>query len=43
MIDKQYNGNVRINAFGGRYFEAAPDWDNAGLILHYDFKGQGLR
>jgi iron complex outermembrane receptor protein len=30
---------VRINAFGGRYFEPAPDRDvYAGLTLRYDFK-----
>ncbi|MEW8692761.1 MAG: TonB-dependent receptor [Candidatus Thiodiazotropha endolucinida] len=40
MFDKQYNGNVRINAFGGRYFEPAPDRDvYAGLTLRYDFEG----
>ncbi|MEW8505896.1 MAG: TonB-dependent receptor [Candidatus Thiodiazotropha sp.] len=39
MFDKQYNGNVRINAFGGRYFEPAPDRDfYAGLTLRYDFE-----
>jgi iron complex outermembrane receptor protein len=40
LFDKQYNGNVRINAFGGRYFEPAPDRDvYAGLTLRYDFEG----
>ncbi|MES9972115.1 MAG: TonB-dependent receptor [Candidatus Thiodiazotropha sp.] len=40
MFDKEYNGNVRINAFGGRYFEPAPDRDiYAGLTLRYDFEG----
>ncbi|MCG7872817.1 MAG: TonB-dependent receptor [Candidatus Thiodiazotropha lotti] len=40
LFDKQYNGNVRINAFGGRYFEPAPDRDiYAGLTLRYDFGG----
>jgi iron complex outermembrane receptor protein len=39
LFDKQYNGNVRINAFGGRYFEPAPDRDiYAGLTLRYDFR-----
>ncbi|MES9943267.1 MAG: TonB-dependent receptor [Candidatus Thiodiazotropha sp. 6PLUC2] len=38
LFDEQYNGNVRINAFGGRYFEPAPDRDiYAGLTLRYDF------
>jgi hypothetical protein len=27
LFDNQYSGNVRINAFGGRYFEPAPDRD----------------
>ncbi|MEW8499541.1 MAG: TonB-dependent receptor, partial [Candidatus Thiodiazotropha taylori] len=40
LFDKQYNGNVRINAFGGRYFEPAPDRNiYAGLTLRYDFGG----
>jgi iron complex outermembrane receptor protein len=40
LFDKQYNGNVRINAFGGRYFEPAPDRDvYAGMTLRYDFSG----
>lgn len=25
LLDERYNDNVRINAFGGRHFEAAPD------------------
>ncbi|MGB0515106.1 MAG: hypothetical protein ACPGJE_09735, partial [Wenzhouxiangellaceae bacterium] len=25
LLDQRYNDNVRINAFGGRYFEPAPD------------------
>ncbi len=38
LFDKRYNGNVRINAFGGRYFEPAPDRDiYAGFTLRYDF------
>ena len=24
LLDTQYNGNIRINAFGGRYYEPAP-------------------
>jgi iron complex outermembrane receptor protein len=40
LFDKLYNGNVRINAFGGRYFEPAPDRNiYAGLTLRYDFGG----
>ncbi|MGF1645128.1 MAG: TonB-dependent receptor family protein [Thiotrichales bacterium] len=38
VFDEQYNGNVRINAFGARYFEPAPDRDlYAGLTIRYDF------
>jgi iron complex outermembrane receptor protein len=25
LLDERYNSNIRINAFGGRYFEPAPD------------------
>jgi iron complex outermembrane receptor protein len=25
LFDEAYNGNVRVNAFGARYFEPAPD------------------
>ena len=25
LFDEDYNGNIRINAFGGRYFEPAPE------------------
>ena len=25
LFDEEYNDNIRINAFGGRYFEPAPD------------------
>ena len=25
LFDESYNANMRINAFGGRYFEPAPD------------------
>ena len=25
LLDEQYNANIRINAFGGRYFEPAPE------------------
>jgi iron complex outermembrane receptor protein len=40
LFDKQYNGNVRINGFGGRYFEPAPDRDiYAGITVRYDFGG----
>ncbi|HID80958.1 MAG TPA: TonB-dependent receptor [Chromatiales bacterium] len=38
LFDEDYNGNVRINAFGARYFEPAPD-QNAygGFTLRYNF------
>ncbi|MEJ2456418.1 MAG: TonB-dependent receptor [Candidatus Thiodiazotropha sp.] len=40
LFDERYNGNVRINAFGGRYYEPAPDRNvYAGLTLRYDFGG----
>ncbi len=36
LFDKEYVGNVRINAFGGRYFEAAPEFNiYAGLNIRY--------
>ena len=25
LTDEEYNNNIRINAFGGRFFEPAPD------------------
>ncbi|MGD8430104.1 MAG: TonB-dependent receptor [Ectothiorhodospiraceae bacterium] len=38
VFDELYNGNVRINAFGGRYFEPAPDRNlYAGLQVRYNF------
>jgi len=37
LFDKQYNGNVRINAFGARDFEPAPERNfTTGLTLRYD-------
>jgi iron complex outermembrane receptor protein len=36
LFDEEYVGNVRINAFGGRYFEAAPEFNvYAGLNIRY--------
>ena len=33
LLDKEYYDNIRINAFGGRYFEPAPDRTfYAGLV-----------
>jgi iron complex outermembrane receptor protein len=40
MLDESYNANVRINAFGGRYFEPAPDANfYAGASVRYRFGG----
>ncbi|MCP4764830.1 MAG: TonB-dependent receptor [Gammaproteobacteria bacterium] len=40
VFDEDYNDNIRINAFGGRYFEPAPE-QNAyvGFTLRRRFKG----
>lgn len=36
LFDKKYNSNVRINAFGGRYYEPAPGFNMyAGLSVRY--------
>ncbi len=38
ILDEAYNGNVRINAFGGRYFEPAPERNGyAGLRVRRQF------
>lgn len=38
MFDENYNGNVRINGFGGRLFEPAPDLNvYAGLTFRHNF------
>ena len=38
LADEYYNGNVRINAFGQRFFEPAPERNiYGGLTLRYDF------
>lgn len=38
LFDEDYAANVRINAFGGRYFEPAPDRNlYAGVTLGYSF------
>lgn len=40
VLDELYNGNVRINAFGGRYFEPAPERNHyIGLQARYAFDG----
>lgn len=36
LFDETYNGNVRINAFGGRYYEPAPERNiYAGVALRF--------
>ena len=36
LFDKEYIGNVRINTFGGRYYEPAPEFNvYAGLSVKY--------
>ena len=38
LFDESYNSDIRINAFGGRYYEPAPDRNlYAGIELRYDF------
>ncbi len=37
LLGKDYNDNIRINAFGGRYFEPAADRTyRAGIKLHFE-------
>ena len=38
LTDEAYSANIRINAFGGRYFEPAPDrhW-YGGVAIRYNF------
>ena len=38
LTDERYAANVRINAFGGRYFEPAPERHfYGGLAVRYTF------
>ena len=38
-FDEEYNANVRINAFGGRFFEPAPDRNfYGGFTARYNFE-----
>ncbi len=40
LFDESYNNNIRINAFGGRYFEPAPERNAfAGFTLRRKFPG----
>ncbi len=39
FFDESYNANVRINAFGKRFFEPGPDRNlYAGVSLRFDFR-----
>ncbi len=39
LFDEKYVGNVRINAFGGRYYEAAPDRNlYGGVTISHSFR-----
>jgi iron complex outermembrane receptor protein len=39
LFDEVYNSNLRINAFGGRFFEPAPDRNAyAGVSLGFNFR-----
>ena len=39
LFDESYNSNIRLNAFGGRYFEPAPDQNiYAGVEVSFDFR-----
>ena len=38
LFDESYNANIRLNAFGARYFEPAPDQNiYAGVSVRFDF------
>ena len=39
LFDEKYNSNVRINAFGGRFFEPAPEFNvYGGLNVAYNWQ-----
>jgi iron complex outermembrane receptor protein len=39
VFDEEYTANVRLNAFGGRFFEPAPGRNGfAGVSLNYHFR-----
>ena len=39
LFDEEYNSNVRINGFGGRLFEPAPEVNvYAGITLDYEIR-----
>jgi iron complex outermembrane receptor protein len=36
LFDESYNSNIRINAFGARYFEPAPERNfYAGIVIRF--------
>jgi iron complex outermembrane receptor protein len=36
LFNEYYNSNIRINAFGGRYYEPAPERNvYAGIVIRY--------
>ena len=36
LLDERYNSNIRINAFGGRYYEPAPERNvYAGIVVNF--------
>lgn len=40
LFDEDYNSNIRINAFGGRYFEPAPPrYVYAGIVVNFSRSG----
>ncbi|MGB5580800.1 MAG: hypothetical protein WBM68_09575, partial [Woeseia sp.] len=39
LFDERYNSNIRINAFGSRYYEPAPDRNvYAGVVVGFEPK-----
>jgi iron complex outermembrane receptor protein len=37
LFDESYNSNIRINAFGGRFFEPAPVRNYyAGIVMRFE-------
>ncbi|MDZ7735108.1 MAG: hypothetical protein U5P41_02385 [Gammaproteobacteria bacterium] len=38
VFDKMYNSNIRLNGFGGRFYEPAPDRNiYGGMSVSYSF------
>jgi iron complex outermembrane receptor protein len=41
LLDEEYNSNIRINAFGARYFEPAPERNYyAGVVIRFEPRRQ---